>query len=235
MAEPRRSYHHGDLERALVAATRQLVERDGTARFSVAEACKMAGVSTGAPYRHFRDKDDILAAVKVAGFEELTARMLAARDDAANAGSGGAGGPLDEGDEAAVRRVSAIGKAYVAFALDWPETFALMFGGARLEVTPERQGDIGSAGHRCFNVLIDEVARFLGHSSSEFESRELSVMLWSFVHGVAGLARDRAYDAARIDVVTDRLVDRASRAVLAGVRGLAGTDRPDNAAGDPVP
>lgn len=221
MGAARRSYHHGDLERALVEAVRVLVERDGAARFSVAEACKMAGVSTAAPYRHFRDKDDILAAVKTAGFAELTRRMEAARDAAGAAAAPAVHGPLAGGDEAAVRRVAAIGKEYVGFALACPETFALMFGARRLEIAPEREAEVEGAGHACFDVLIREVADFLGRSAEERDARELSVMLWSFVHGVAALAREGDYEAARIPVETDRLIERATRAVLAGERGLA--------------
>lgn len=221
-AAPKRSYHHGDLERALVAAARTLIERDGAARLSVSAACRMAGVSTAAPYRHFRDKDDLLAHVKKAGFEELTRRMEEAREAAgAMADHEEDAGVLDAEDEAAVRRIAAIGKAYVAFALACPETFALMFGAHRLSVTDEREEEVRRVGQGCFDVLIGEVARFLRRSGTQDEAAELSVMLWSFVHGVAALARDQDYDSVRIPVDVDRLVDRASRAVLAGTRGLA--------------
>lgn len=209
-AVKRAGYHHGNLEEALVAAVRRLVERDGAAAFSIAEACKMAGVSTAAPYRHFRDKRDILAHVARAGFLDLTAAMETARDGMS---------PDD-----AAGRIAGLGKAYVAFALAHPETFALMFGSGPDLKDDEKVGPVGAA---CFNVLIGEVARFLGHAAPEHEAMELSVMLWSFVHGVAALARGRDYQVARIPVETDRLIERATRAVLAGIPAVPpAPDRP---------
>ncbi len=196
----RGGYHHGNLDAALVAAVRTLVERDGAGGFSMAEACKMAGVSTAAPYRHFRDKTDILGHVARAGFDELAAAMRAARERA-----------LPD-DPAGL--IAGLGKVYVAFALQNPETFALMFASPR-EVREDDR--VHAAGKACFGVLIDEVARYLGRAADAQESRELSVMLWTFVHGVASLARDGDYEAAEIDVETDRLIERATRAVLAGV------------------
>ena len=54
------SYHHGDLEGALIPAVRRLLEREGVGGFSITEACKEIGVSTAAPYKHFSSKHEIL-------------------------------------------------------------------------------------------------------------------------------------------------------------------------------
>ena len=64
MTQARYSYHHGDLRNALIIAAAELIERDGTLEFSMAEAAARAGVSAAAPYRHFCDKEELLRAVR---------------------------------------------------------------------------------------------------------------------------------------------------------------------------
>ena len=63
MTDARCNYHHGDLRNALIIAAAELIERDGTLEFSMAEAAAKAGVSAAAPYRHFADKDELILAV----------------------------------------------------------------------------------------------------------------------------------------------------------------------------
>ena len=64
MTDARSNYHHGDLRNALIIAAAELIERDGTLEFSMAEAAANAGVSAAAPYRHFADKEELLKAVR---------------------------------------------------------------------------------------------------------------------------------------------------------------------------
>ncbi|MEM8548708.1 MAG: WHG domain-containing protein [Pseudomonadota bacterium] len=195
-AAARQAYHHGSLSGALVEQVRKLIERDGVADFSIAEACKAIGVSTAAPYKHFADKHDILRHVAQTGFGDLTGAMEQARD----------GEPKD-----AVRRIAGMGKAYVTFATGNPETFKLMFGS-----TPDLKKDDSTreTGHRCFDVLIEEVATFIGADSSAPQSRFQSVLLWTFVHGVASLLIDKDYDAARIPIDPSVLIEEATGRLL---------------------
>ena len=71
-------YHHGELREALIGATRQLVEERGAENFTLADACRVAGVTTAAPYRHFRGKQEILEEIASRGFDELRKRSMAA-------------------------------------------------------------------------------------------------------------------------------------------------------------
>jgi len=64
MSKTRCSYHHGDLRNALIVAAAELIERDGTLDFTMAEAAARAGVSAAAPYRHFTDKEELLRGVR---------------------------------------------------------------------------------------------------------------------------------------------------------------------------
>ena len=74
----RRGYHHGNLREALVAAAVDLISQHGPEGFTVAEAARLAGVSPGAPYRHFRDAEALLAEVALRGFERFAEALSAA-------------------------------------------------------------------------------------------------------------------------------------------------------------
>src|SRR6185312_15394339 len=70
-----RPYHHGDLRRAIVKAALEILQETQSLDFSLRELARRAGVSHNAPYKHFADKRELLAAVSSAGFELLTERM----------------------------------------------------------------------------------------------------------------------------------------------------------------
>jgi AcrR family transcriptional regulator len=70
-----RGYHHGNLKEALIRAALELIAKKGPAGFTFAEAARFAGVSPAAPYRHFRDRDELLADVARRGFEEFAIRL----------------------------------------------------------------------------------------------------------------------------------------------------------------
>ena len=80
-AQRARGYHHGNLKEALVRAALELIAEKGPAGFTFADAARWAGVSPAAPYRHFRDRDELLADVARRGFEQFTATLAEAWDD----------------------------------------------------------------------------------------------------------------------------------------------------------
>src|SRR5690242_21768497 len=96
-------YHHGELREALIRATRQLVEQRGAENFTLADACRVAGVTTAAPYRHFRGKQEILEEIVSRGFGELRSMSTAA---------------LAQKGEGTLEGIVAMGQAYVAFAAE---------------------------------------------------------------------------------------------------------------------
>jgi AcrR family transcriptional regulator len=113
LIEDKKNYHHGHLKEQLLEAVRQLVEEQGPDAFSIAEACRRAGVSTAAPYKHFKDRDEILHGVVLSAMHRMGAAMQNRRRCASP-------GDLD--------RIVALGKAYIDFARAEPGIFALMFG-----------------------------------------------------------------------------------------------------------
>src|SRR5260221_9057337 len=124
----RRGYHHGNLREALIEAALRLIGEKGPGGFPIAEAARAAGVSPAAPYRHFRDGQDLLADVAVRGFEHFAAALRRAWDD---------------GRPAPGTAFERLGRAYLAFARDEPAYDAAMFeagvrGAARPPLSPAR-------------------------------------------------------------------------------------------------
>ena len=187
-------YHHGDLRAGLVEATRRLVEEKGPDGFSVSDACRLAGVSTAAPYKHFRDKNEMLVAMVLEGMQRHRANMLSALEG------------IPEGRPA---RVTAIGREYVNFALRENGVFRLKFGGFtdRLDDTRLQQ-----AGEETFGILLHEVAKCLGETEITPEVRRRGFMLWSFVHGLSFLLVDKKIaDMGGETELEDLLSDVAER------------------------
>src|SRR5262245_39489741 len=76
-----RGYHHGNLKEALIDAALELIAQKGPAGFTFAEAARWAGVSPAAPYRHFRDRDELMGDVARRGFDQFEAVLARAWDD----------------------------------------------------------------------------------------------------------------------------------------------------------
>jgi AcrR family transcriptional regulator len=169
--EGRRGYHHGNLREALIRGALALIAEKGPAGFTIADAARSAGVSPAAPYRHFRDRDDLMADVARLGFEEFATRLAAAWND---------------GRPDPMRAFEAVGKAYLAFARDEPAFYAAMFeAGTPAEPTPE----LRQAGDRAFAVLRD-ASEAISQSLPK-EKRPPPTMMalhvWAIAHGIASL------------------------------------------------
>ena len=108
-----RGYHHGNLKEALLRAALELIAQKGPAGFTFAEAARWAGVSPAAPYRHFRDRDELLASVALRGFDQFEAALARAWDD---------------GRPDVFAALDRLGKAYLEFARD---RAGLLFGHVR--------------------------------------------------------------------------------------------------------
>ncbi len=169
----KKAYHHGDLRAALIEATRQLVEENGPDNFSVSEACRLAGVSTAAPYKHFNDKTEMLVAAALEGMDRHRSKMLTA---------------LESVPEGSPERITAIGMEYVSFALNEPGIFRLKFGGFTDRIADPL---LEESGQQSFGILLSEVAKCLGEPGITEEVRRRGFLLWSFVHGLSFILHDK--------------------------------------------
>ncbi|MDX2277312.1 MAG: TetR/AcrR family transcriptional regulator [Hyphomonadaceae bacterium] len=164
------------LRRVLLDASLALIEAEGLEAFSMREVARRAGVSHQAPYHHFENREAILAAIVAEGFQELRDRCIAARD----------------GETEPAKRFTAIGRAYLDFALRRPAHFKLMF---RSELVREdKHSETLACAQGAYDVLLqaaDEVAKHSGH-----DHRLIVVLAWSTVHGLATLMLEGKLDKA---------------------------------------
>jgi len=166
-----RGYHHGNLKEALVRAALELIAQKGPSGFTFAEAARTAGVSAAAPYRHFRDRDELMADVARRGFETF--------EQALKVG-------WAEGRPDPLTALDRLGKAYLAFARTEPAYYAAMFeASVPLDSSPEMR----AAGDRAFAVLrmaAEAVAATLPPASRP-PALMMALHIWSMAHGIAAL------------------------------------------------
>jgi AcrR family transcriptional regulator len=196
--KPRRKarYHHGELREALIRATRQLVEERGAENFSLADACRLAGVTTAAPYRHFRGKQEILEEIASRGFEELSKRSMAR---------------VAEKGEGTLEGIIAMGQAYVAFAVEETALFRLMFG---QDPALKKADHVLGTGHACFANVIDQIALYCRRNKVRGDAQQIALRLWTFVHGAASLLIDRDYEGVAPQIDVDQLIAGAAPGLL---------------------
>jgi AcrR family transcriptional regulator len=195
-------YHHGSLQRALIEASLDLIQRHGVDGFSLAQAARAVGVSVAAPYRHFENKRALLNAVARYGFQELGERLDAAARRHA-----------DDPAEALLE----LGSEYVAFAVDRPALFTVMFSNRGRDP----QSDAGLASLAVLGNTLEKLA----------VDGQLAVPIdiavrctWSLVHGLAALHIGEMRTITEAD--TPRLRRDILRPLLSGGILLAGDSRP---------
>jgi len=207
MRPAKAQYHHGDLRQALIDATRSLVAERGAENFSLADACRLAGVTTAAPYKHFRDKQEILEAIVEQGYENLAAETMAAT---VAAGEGTLAGMI------------AMGQAYVNFAREQPAVFRLMFG---QNPAIKRAEDVEETGRACLRNVIAQVALYCERQKLAGDARVIALELWTFVHGAACLLIDADYEKVAPGLDVDALVAGVAPRLLQASTARRSTSR----------
>ncbi len=170
----KQTYHHGDLRRAMIDAAIALIAEDDVKHLSLRGVARRVGVSHTAPYRHFADKEALLAAVAEEGFV-LFGQYLQKADQQAKGN--------------ALQRLEAIGVAYVRYATEHPTHYRVMFG-------PDRVNNPGypslmEASQRSFATLVNVITegQMLGILRSG-DPQHLAWGAWSLVHGLSLLLID---------------------------------------------
>lgn len=167
----RRGYHHGNLREALIKAALDLISQKGPAGFTFADAARAAGVSSAAPYRHFRDRDALLADVARRGYELFAAQLERAWND---------------GRPEPFRAFENMGKAYLAFARREPAYYSAMF---EAGIPLDSDLALHQAADHAFAVLrraAEGLATLL-----PMDKRPPAIMMglhiWAMAHGIASL------------------------------------------------
>lgn len=189
----KRGYHHGDLQAALIRTAGEMLEKEGVEALKLREVARRAGVSHNAPYRHFAQREALLAALAAEGFEWLGA----AQRKAAQAGG-----------------LRGMGEAYVSFALAHPQRFRLMFGG---QISIAKHLRLREVAMRTFDGLSGALAARVPEAQG---ARDASVAAWSLVHGLALLLMGERIAPAALG---GRKREAFVRDVLASIRFVVGT------------
>jgi len=180
-------YHHGDLRAALIEEGLKLIDAGPAEALSLREIARNAGVSATAVYRHFPDKAALLGALCLEGH----ARMAAAFQKAMASATPG------------VEAFSAMGRAYVYFALAHPSLFRLMMAQAAGPVpAPPPSAGAGSDG---MQILVNAIDSLFGADTPPAVREARRLKAWSLVHGLAMLMLDGQVpaDPALIHAVVD--------------------------------
>ncbi len=200
-APRRETYHHGDLRNALVAAAADLVAGASPEELTLREVARRVGVNHRAAYRHFADKTALLAAVAELGYRDLVAALEAAL------------APLSRAT--AERRLKALALAYVAFAVDHPAHYRIMFGRRLNE--DGRFPELEAHAARAYALVLGEIHR--GQVAGRFAAvpvREAAFSFWSLAHGFSSLTLAR-----RIKVKRSLLESYAAQILAPLLAGLA--------------
>jgi len=166
-----RGYHHGNLKEALLRAALELIAQKGPGGFTFAEAARWAGVSPAAPYRHFRDRDELLSNVALRGFNQFEVALAKAWDD---------------GRPDTFTALDRLGRAYLDFARNEPAYYSAMF---EAGIPLATNSELREAGDRAFAVLRSAAEKLCGQMPPGGRPPALMVALhiWAMAHGIASL------------------------------------------------
>jgi AcrR family transcriptional regulator len=199
-----RAYHHGDLRGAIVRAALEILSETQSVEFSLRELARRAGVSHNAPYKHFAEKRELLAAVSSAGFERLTHRMSDAIAGQANARA----------------QLFALLRAYIQHGVENPALYKLMFGNYLSSPNHGRPAMERAAAETTKDLLIGVIVKGgLGRAipNTSRNQRKIAgafLACWSLVHGVTMLLADRLVGPRKI---SDELGDTLVQGMLDGL------------------
>ena len=196
----RQGYHHGDLRQALISAAVELLSAEGINDLSLRQVARRVGVSHAAPYRHFEDKDALLAVVAEEGFRSFTQYLQTAVDAA----------PHDP-----VQQFLGCGQAYVRYARENPTHYRLMF--SEFPFCENRFKTLNQVADSSFEVIVNVIIS--GQKQGLFcpgDPRTIALGAWTQVHGLSLLllaGRLEVQDQEAIDSLTAAL----GRTLLQGV------------------
>jgi AcrR family transcriptional regulator len=188
------NYHHGDLRNAIISEGMSIIKKEGIEGLSIRHVARKIGVSHTAPYRHFRDHDDLLAAIAVRGFKIL-------RDDIQKV--------LSKFPDDSGRQILESGKTYIRFAMKNPDLYRIMF----RDYIKNKTGkdDFYNEMDFFFREWVGYLAKIKKVDSSGEDIVITLLLIWSALHGYSSLVIDNNKDK---NVGSDKQVDLIVRKLL---------------------
>ena len=204
----RRGYHHGNLREVLIQSALSLIGEKGPAGFTIAEAARSAGVSPAAPYRHFRDREELMAEVARLGFERFA-------NDLEKAWHGGNPSPLEA--------LQNVGRAYLAFARNEPAYYAAMF---ETGLAKAEDPGLQELANRAFDLLSTATKKLIEKlpENTRPPCQMVALHIWAMSHGIASLF-GRGNAQAGSAIAPEDLLEAGVLLYLRGL-GLAGGAAP---------
>lgn len=201
----RRGYHHGNLTEALVRTALDLIADYGPAGFTLAEVSRLVGVSPAAPYRHFRDRDALMAEIARRGFEQFASALSQAWND---------------GEPDALSAFKNVGQAYLAFAKSEPAFYAAMF---EARLPPDANRELAQASDRAFAILRRASETLIAElpKTQRPPALMMSLHIWALSHGIASLFGRGDAARRKVPMPPEDLLEAAVLIYLGGL-GLRG-------------
>lgn len=199
MKDEKKPYHHKNLRPVLLDEAAKMITSGGVASVTMRELGRRIGVSRGAPYRHFSDKDELLMAVAASGFEKLEKAMHDV---------------INQPDLSYTDRLIRLGSVYVGFARENPAHYRLMYGKEAL--TRWSHPILKDAADGLFDLLAETLHGFqIENKVEDKDTRTLVYIAWSAVHGLASILIE---EHILVEVPIEPIIDEAMQTITKGLK-----------------
>lgn len=199
----RRTYHHGDLRQALVDATVAIATEEGLDSITMRSVSARAGVSEAAPYHHFANKADLLAAAAALAFRNLDVAIEAAIESARSEGRDPAVGAAD---------------GYISFSLANQGQYDLIFGRHIVELSIDQRDEVRASGRSTIEAAIAAIDESLSTREASVTAEQVLPLFRAILHGIVGLAREKELGP---DTTVDEALELSRRGVAALLDGVS--------------
>lgn len=204
----RRTYHHGDLRQALVDATVAIATEEGLDSITMRSVSARAGVSEAAPYHHFANKADLLAAAAALAFRNLDVAIEAAIESARSEGRDPAVGAAD---------------GYISFSLANQGQYDLIFGRHIVELSIDQRDEVRASGRSTIEAAIAAIDESLSTRKASVAAEEVFPLFRAILHGIVGLVREKELGP---DTTVDEALELSRRGVAALLDGVSRMESP---------
>lgn len=194
------TYHHGNLRDTLLVRAAELIRSTGNADISLSEVAKKSGVSSAAPYRHFRNREEMFEALAELGFMRLHELARELVDESASGGE----------------TISRLGDLYMCFLVEHRPFLNLMWGPGSIKIALFEEDSLRGVTYRLFAGVIEDWLRANG--KSECNPVEVVLGLWALAHGLFVLSHGDEVDLINIEEGVLGLYNRQAMALLSGLR-----------------